>query len=99
MRTTVDVINLSPCTALDDDVVEHVWSEKDVFYRRLRVFSYRTFAHIPDNERSKLDGKTKEYIFLATHMINLVTSFGIQKSRKCLEADMWSSLRIKHLRI
>ncbi|URE13498.1 Retrotransposon protein [Musa troglodytarum] len=64
LRTTVDVINLSPYTALDVDVAEHVWSGKDVSYKHLRVFGCRAFAHIPDNERSKLDGKTKECIFL-----------------------------------
>ncbi|KAJ8492242.1 hypothetical protein OPV22_013963 [Ensete ventricosum] len=64
LRTAVDVINLSPCTALDGDVAEHVWSGKDVTYRHLRVFGCRAFAHVPNNERSKLDGKTKDYIFL-----------------------------------
>lgn len=29
-----------------------------------RVFGCRAFAHVPDNERSKLDGKSKECIFL-----------------------------------
>ena len=64
LRTAVDVINLSPCTTLDGDVAEHVWSGKDVSYRHLRVFGCRAFAHVPDNERSKLDGKSKECIFL-----------------------------------
>ena len=64
LRTAVDVINLSPCTTLDGDVAEHVWSRKDVSYKHLRVFGCRAFAHVPDNERSKLDGKSKECIFL-----------------------------------
>ncbi|URE48637.1 hypothetical protein MUK42_14927 [Musa troglodytarum] len=64
LKTAVDVINLSPYTALDADVAEHVWSGQEVFYKHLRVFGCRAFAYIPDNERSKLDGKTKECIFL-----------------------------------
>ncbi|KAJ8468023.1 hypothetical protein OPV22_030575 [Ensete ventricosum] len=64
LMTVVDVINISPYTALDYDVAEHVWSGKDVSYMHLRVFGCRAFAHIPNNERSKLDGKTKECIFL-----------------------------------
>ncbi|KAJ8504994.1 hypothetical protein OPV22_005880 [Ensete ventricosum] len=64
LRTAVDVINLSPCTALDGDVVEHVWSGKDVSYRHLRVFGCRAFTYVSNNERSKLDGKTKECIFV-----------------------------------
>ncbi|URD96234.1 Retrotransposon protein [Musa troglodytarum] len=42
--------------SLDAVVAEHVWSRKDVSYRHLRVFNCHAFAHIPDNERSKLDG-------------------------------------------
>ncbi|KAJ8466528.1 hypothetical protein OPV22_029080 [Ensete ventricosum] len=60
LRTAVDVINLSPCTALDGDVAEHVWSGKDVSYRHLRVFGCRAFAHVPNNERSKLDDQIIE---------------------------------------
>ncbi|KAJ8492114.1 hypothetical protein OPV22_013835 [Ensete ventricosum] len=61
LRTAVDVINLSPCTTLNGDVAEHVWSEKDVSYRHLRVFGCRVFAHVPNNERSKLDGEPESY--------------------------------------
>ncbi|KAJ8512528.1 hypothetical protein OPV22_002962 [Ensete ventricosum] len=55
LKTAVDVINLSPYTALDGDVAEHVWSGKDVSYKHLKVFGCRAFAHVPNNERSKLD--------------------------------------------
>jgi hypothetical protein len=33
-------------------------------YDHLRVFGCRAFVHIPKDERSKLDSKTKECIFL-----------------------------------
>lgn len=33
-------------------------------YDHLRVFGCRAFAHIPKDERSKLDDKSKQYIFL-----------------------------------
>ena len=55
LRTTVDLINLSPCIPLDGDVAEHVWSRKDVSYKHLKAFRCRAFAHVPDVERSKLD--------------------------------------------
>ncbi|KAJ8485616.1 hypothetical protein OPV22_018101 [Ensete ventricosum] len=61
LRTAVDVINLSPCTALDGDVAEYVWSGKDISYRHLRVFGYCAFAHVSNNERSKLDEKQKVF--------------------------------------
>ena len=58
------MINLSSYTTLYCDIAEHVWLEKDVSYRHLRVFCCHALTHISNNERSKLDGKTKEYIFL-----------------------------------
>lgn len=38
MRPVVDMINVSPVTALDGDVSNRVWTEKEVSYTYLRVF-------------------------------------------------------------
>ena len=64
MSTAVDVINLSPCYPLNGDVPERVWTGKDVSYEHLRVFGCRAFVHIPKDERSKLDSKSRQCIFL-----------------------------------
>lgn len=64
MRTAVDLINLSPSFPLNGDVPEKVWTEKEVSYDHLRVFGCRAFVHIPKDERSKLDPKAKQCIFL-----------------------------------
>ena len=64
LSTAVHVINLSPTVALDGDVPERVWLGKDISYEHLRVFGCRAFVHIPKDERSKLDVKTRECIFL-----------------------------------
>ena len=64
MSTAVDVINLSPCYPLNGDVPERVWTDKDVSYEHLRVFGCRAFVHIPNDERSKLDSKSRQCIFL-----------------------------------
>ena len=64
LRTAVDLINLSPKIPLDGNVAEHAWLGKEVSYKHLKVFGCRAFAHVPDVERSKLDGKTKECVFL-----------------------------------
>ena len=63
-RTAVDLINLSSSIPMDANVARHVWSGKDVSYKHLMVFGCCAFAHIPDVERSKLDVKTKECVFL-----------------------------------
>ena len=41
MRTTIDLINLSPSALLDVDVPERVWTGKNVSYKHLRVFGFR----------------------------------------------------------
>ena len=64
LRTVVDLINLSPSIPLDGDVAKHVWSGTYVSYKHLKAFGCRAFAHVPDVERSKLDAKTKECVFL-----------------------------------
>ena len=64
MRTSIDLINLSPSVPLKGDILERVWTGKDVSYDNLRVFGCKTFVHIPKDERSKLDVKAKPCIFL-----------------------------------
>ncbi|PKI68495.1 hypothetical protein CRG98_011133 [Punica granatum] len=41
-----------------------VWTSKEVSYKHLRVFGCKASVHIPRDERSKLDAKVKQYIFL-----------------------------------
>lgn len=50
--------------ALDDKVLEEVWTARMVDYSGLRVFRCRAYAHICSEERSKLDVKSKQCMFL-----------------------------------
>ena len=62
--TTAHVINLSPVVALKSDVPNSIWYGKDVSYDHLRVFGCKAFVHVPKDERSKLDAKTRQCIFI-----------------------------------
>ena len=64
MRASIDLINLSPPVPLKSDVLERVWTRKDVSYENLRVFGCKAFVHIPKDEWSKLEVKAKPCIFL-----------------------------------
>ena len=64
VRTSIDLINLSPSVPLKGDVPKRVWTGKDVSYDHLRVFGYKEFVHILKDERSKLDFKARPCIFL-----------------------------------
>ncbi|CAM8972007.1 unnamed protein product [Rhodiola kirilowii] len=64
LMTAVHVINRSPSQPLKGDVAERVWSERDASYDHLKVFGCRAFVHIPKDERTKLDNKAKQCIFI-----------------------------------
>ena len=59
MHIAVDLINLSPPSLLDGDVLERVWTGKDVSYKHLKIFGCRVYVHIPKHEKLKLDDKAK----------------------------------------
>ncbi|GAA0174548.1 hypothetical protein LIER_27919 [Lithospermum erythrorhizon] len=42
-----------------------MWSGKEVSYRHLRVFGCIAYAHIPKDERTKFDFKSKQCVFLS----------------------------------
>ena len=58
------MLNLTPCVPLNFDVPDKVWLGKDVSYSHLRVFGCKAFVHIPKDERSKLDVKTRQCVFI-----------------------------------
>ena len=64
MRTAGDLVSLSPLVPLDGDIPQRVCTGKDVSFEHLRVFGCRVFVHIPRDERSKLDIKVKQCIFM-----------------------------------
>nr|KYP45754.1 Retrovirus-related Pol polyprotein from transposon TNT 1-94 [Cajanus cajan] len=64
LYTTVHVINLTPTVILNSEVPDKIWFGKNASYDHLRVFSCKAFVHIPRDERSKLDAKTRQCIFI-----------------------------------
>ena len=65
MRAAVDLINQSPSYPLEGDIPKRVWTRKFVSFEHLTVFGCRAFVHVPRDERSKRDSKTKQCIFLS----------------------------------
>ena len=64
LNTVVHVLNLSPSSPLDGDIPERVWTGKDVSYSHLRVFGCKAFVHIPKVDRSKLEMKSRQCVFI-----------------------------------
>ncbi|KAG7553078.1 Zinc finger CCHC-type superfamily [Arabidopsis thaliana x Arabidopsis arenosa] len=64
LSTVVHVLNLSPSAPLEGDIPERVWTGKNVSYGHLRVFGCKAFVHIPKDERSKLEMKSRQCVFI-----------------------------------
>ena len=58
------IINRSPRVALDGKVAKEIWTGQEVDYSFMRIFWYPVHVHISVEDRSKLDPKSKKYIFL-----------------------------------
>ena len=58
------LINRSPRASLGGKVAEEVWAGNDVDFSKLRIFGCPAYVHVPSDERSKLDPKSKKCIFL-----------------------------------
>ena len=64
LMIVVELINISPLGPLNGDVLDIFWTGKKASYGHLKVLGCKAFVHIPKYERSKLDGKIKQCIFL-----------------------------------
>ena len=58
------LINRSPRARLDEKVAEEVWIGNEVDYSGLRVFGCLAYVHIPSEEQSKLDSKSRQCVFI-----------------------------------
>ncbi|WCJ18000.1 Transposon Ty1-LR1 Gag-Pol polyprotein [Euphorbia peplus] len=58
------LVNRSPRASLGGKTAEEVWTNKDIDFSYLRIFGCPAFVHVPGDERSKLDAKSKQCIFL-----------------------------------
>ena len=64
IHTTTYLINRSPHKTLESCLPIEVWIGQEVKLDHLRVFGCLAYAHIEKEERSKLDPKSRKYIFL-----------------------------------
>ena len=59
MNMACYLINRSPRATLDGKVAKEVWTGNPVDYSGLRVFGCLAYVHIPNEERLKLDVKSR----------------------------------------
>ena len=64
VNTTSFIINRSPSSAIDFKILEEVWSSRPVNYSSLKIFGCPAYVHMQSGERSKLNLKSRKYVFL-----------------------------------
>ncbi len=64
VNTAVYIKNRCPTKALDSKTPQEAWTSTKPDVSHLRVFSCKTFAHILDEKRSKLESKSIPCVFL-----------------------------------
>eukprot|EP00253_Pinus_taeda_P021916 PITA_21916 len=64
ISTACYLVNRSPSVKINCKIPEEVWSGQSCDYSHLRIFGCDAYAFIPKNQRSKLDPKSKCYVFV-----------------------------------
>eukprot|EP00253_Pinus_taeda_P016747 PITA_16747 len=64
VSTACYLVNRSPLVAIDCKIPEEVWTGQSCDYSHLRIFGCDAYSLIPKNQRSKLDPKSKCYVFV-----------------------------------
>eukprot|EP00253_Pinus_taeda_P013841 PITA_13841 len=65
VATNCYVINQSPSMEIGCRILQEVWKGNPCDYSKLRVFGCDAYALVPKHQRTKLDPKSKRYIFVA----------------------------------
>jgi len=64
VSTACYLVNISPLVAINCKIPEEVWSCQCCGYLHLRIFGCDAYDLIPKNQCSKLDPKSKCYVFV-----------------------------------
>jgi len=64
VQCAVYVQNRCPHLKLGDQTPQEAWSEQKPTVSHLKVFGSVAYAHVPDQQRTKLEDKSKKYIFI-----------------------------------
>ncbi len=67
VNTAVYIKNRCPTKALDSKTPQEAWSGRKLDVSHLRVFGCKSFAHVPDEKRTKLESKSIPCVFLGYH--------------------------------
>ena len=64
VQCAIYVQNQCPHAKLDDQTPQEAWRGQKPTVSHLKVFGSVPYAHVPDQQRTKLEDKRKRYIFI-----------------------------------
>ena len=64
IHTTFFILNRTPAKAIMNITPEEAWSRRKPIVSHFCIFCCTTYSHIPDEKRSKLEGKSEKYIMV-----------------------------------
>ena len=71
---------------MEFDILERVWIGKDVSYFHLKVFGCKVFAHVPKEQRLKLDNKANPCIFVGYEDVEFGYKLWDPKKKKMIKS-------------
>ena len=77
VNTTSFISNRSPSSAINFKIPEEVWSGRSIDYSSLKIFGCPAYVHVQSGEHSKLNSKSRKYVFLDFEKLLKATGFGI----------------------
>jgi hypothetical protein len=89
----VYLINKGPSSSLDGRILEEEWTGKKVNYSFLKTFVCEAFVHIDEENRTKLEAKSKKCTFIGYGLNDFVIAYGIMKITKSLGVEMSYSMK------
>jgi len=64
VETTCYPVNRSPSSPLEDKTPQDIWTCKKPSLSHMKVFGCDAYVHVPKEERTKMDSKSKKCIFI-----------------------------------
>ena len=64
MHIVYYLINQSPSISLNENCLKKAWIKRDASFKHLSIFGCKAFVRMPKGQRTKLDNKSRPYIFL-----------------------------------
>lgn len=82
--TAAFLVNRTPCRSMENTTPEEIWTRAKPDLTALRVFGCKAMVHIPKENRSKLDPKSAECVFVGYSDTSKAYKLYNTKSRKLI---------------